>query len=184
MLHHEYPCLTAEAAQSQPWTRSAGSRILANQTSPLYTRPPPAEAKWLPGPGQSHKRRNGQTEERSADFLTHFPSEGVRVLGRPLDWNRSACHSGQEESASPSQAVSETNPRQHLTPAQRRSRVIADNQLAIAGAGWDEEMLRLELVSRIRRSVRSEVSGFAGFPDVKAPRAALFDVRRISDSGH
>jgi len=28
----------------------------------------------------------------------------------------------------------------HLSPAQRRALVIADNQLAIAGAGWDEEM--------------------------------------------
>jgi ParB-like chromosome segregation protein Spo0J len=33
----------------------------------------------------------------------------------------------------------------HLSPAQRRALVIADNQLAIAGAGWDEEMLRIEL---------------------------------------
>ena len=33
----------------------------------------------------------------------------------------------------------------HLSPAQRRALVIADNQLAIAGAGWDEEMLRVEL---------------------------------------
>ena len=33
----------------------------------------------------------------------------------------------------------------HLSPAQRRALVIADNQLAIAGAGWDEEALRAEL---------------------------------------
>ena len=33
----------------------------------------------------------------------------------------------------------------HLTPAQRCALVIADNQLAIAGAGWDEEMLRIEI---------------------------------------
>jgi DNA modification methylase len=33
----------------------------------------------------------------------------------------------------------------HLSPAQRRALVIADNQLAIAGAGWDEETLRIEL---------------------------------------
>src|ERR1700693_2570230 len=32
----------------------------------------------------------------------------------------------------------------HLTEAQRRALVIADNQLAL-GAGWDEEMLRVEL---------------------------------------
>jgi ParB-like chromosome segregation protein Spo0J len=33
----------------------------------------------------------------------------------------------------------------HLAEAQKRALVIADNQLAIAGAGWDEEMLRIEL---------------------------------------
>ncbi len=33
----------------------------------------------------------------------------------------------------------------HLSPAQRRALVIADNQLAIEGAAWDEEMLRVEL---------------------------------------
>src|SRR5579862_6130919 len=33
----------------------------------------------------------------------------------------------------------------HLSPAQRRALVIADNQLAIEGATWDEEALRIEL---------------------------------------
>ena len=32
----------------------------------------------------------------------------------------------------------------HLTPAQRRALVIADNQLAL-NSGWDEELLRIEL---------------------------------------
>ena len=32
----------------------------------------------------------------------------------------------------------------HLTPAQRRAYVLADNKLAL-NAGWDEELLRLEL---------------------------------------
>src|SRR5580700_3726315 len=31
----------------------------------------------------------------------------------------------------------------HLSEAQRRALVIADNQLAITGASWDEESLRL-----------------------------------------
>jgi ParB-like chromosome segregation protein Spo0J len=34
----------------------------------------------------------------------------------------------------------------HLTPAQRRAYVIADNKLAL-NAGWDEELLRLELAA-------------------------------------
>ncbi len=32
-----------------------------------------------------------------------------------------------------------------LTPEERQALVIADNQLAITGSGWDPEMLRLEL---------------------------------------
>src|SRR5579863_1619893 len=35
----------------------------------------------------------------------------------------------------------------HLSESQRRALVIADNQLAITGAGWDEETLRLELAA-------------------------------------
>ena len=35
----------------------------------------------------------------------------------------------------------------HLSEAQRRALVIADNQLAITGASWDEETLRLELAA-------------------------------------
>ena len=31
------------------------------------------------------------------------------------------------------------------TEAQRRADVLADNQLAITGSGWDPELLRLEL---------------------------------------
>jgi hypothetical protein len=34
----------------------------------------------------------------------------------------------------------------HLTPAQRQALLVADNQLAL-NAGWDEEMLRLELAA-------------------------------------
>src|ERR1039457_4261400 len=40
----------------------------------------------------------------------------------------------------------------HLTEAQRRALVLADNKLAL-NAGWDEEMLRIELQDL-------EVSGF------------------------
>jgi DNA modification methylase len=35
----------------------------------------------------------------------------------------------------------------HLSEARRRALVIADNQLAISGAGWDEELLRIELAT-------------------------------------
>ena len=45
----------------------------------------------------------------------------------------------------------------HLTEAQRRALVIADNQLAISGAGWDEETLRLELAVLRERRVSTSI---------------------------
>src|SRR5579863_7279226 len=47
----------------------------------------------------------------------------------------------------------------HLSPAQRRL-VIADNQLTIAGAGWDEEMLRIELAILHEEDYNLDLIGF------------------------
>src|ERR1019366_8701067 len=48
----------------------------------------------------------------------------------------------------------------HLTEAQRRALVIADNQLAITGAGWDEDTLRLELAALHEESFDLSLVGF------------------------
>jgi DNA modification methylase len=48
----------------------------------------------------------------------------------------------------------------HLTEAQRRALVIADNQLAISGASWDEETLRLELAALQEGSFDLSLVGF------------------------
>jgi DNA modification methylase len=48
----------------------------------------------------------------------------------------------------------------HLSPAQRRALVIADNQLAIAGAAWDEEMLRIELAILHEEDYNLDLVGF------------------------
>jgi DNA modification methylase len=48
----------------------------------------------------------------------------------------------------------------HLSPAQRRALVIADNQLAIAGAAWDEEALRIELAILHEEDYPLELVGF------------------------
>jgi DNA modification methylase len=48
----------------------------------------------------------------------------------------------------------------HLSDAQRRALVIADNQLAIAGAGWDEEMLRTELAVLHEEDYAVDLLGF------------------------
>jgi len=47
----------------------------------------------------------------------------------------------------------------HLTPAQRRALVIADNRLAL-GAGWDEELLRLELEALREEDFNLDLLGF------------------------
>ena len=48
----------------------------------------------------------------------------------------------------------------HLSPAQRRALVIADIQLAIQGAGWDEEMLRIELAILHEEDYNRDLVGF------------------------
>ena len=68
----------------------------------------------------------------------------------------------------------------HLSEAQRRALVIADNQLAIAGTGWDEELLRGLLVDLRQDEFNLDVLGFsdeelAGWltQDPEAPQEAL-----------
>jgi len=55
----------------------------------------------------------------------------------------------------------------HLSPAQRRALVIADNQLAVLGAGWDEEMLRIELATLQEEDYNLDL---VGFDDVELAR--------------
>ena len=47
----------------------------------------------------------------------------------------------------------------HLTPAQRRAYVLADNRLAL-DAGWDEELLRLEL-GELNAEIDLSLTGFS-----------------------
>jgi DNA modification methylase len=49
----------------------------------------------------------------------------------------------------------------HLTEAQRRALVIADNQLALAGTGWDEDLLRGLLVDLRQDEFNLDVLGFS-----------------------
>jgi len=48
---------------------------------------------------------------------------------------------------------------EHLTPAQRRALVIADNRLALS-AGWDEDLLRLELEALREEDFDLDLLGF------------------------
>jgi DNA modification methylase len=48
----------------------------------------------------------------------------------------------------------------HLSPAQRRALVIADNQLAIEGAAWDEDLLRIELAILHEEDYPLDLIGF------------------------
>src|SRR5437868_8673364 len=68
----------------------------------------------------------------------------------------------------------------HLTPAQRRAYLLADNKLAEL-AGWDEELLRAELQELERDSFDLEVVGFSDaelevlLADADPQNAALTD---------
>jgi DNA modification methylase len=48
----------------------------------------------------------------------------------------------------------------HLTPTQKRAYVIADNKLAL-NAGWDEEMLKLEIASLCDENFDMDLIGFS-----------------------
>ena len=48
----------------------------------------------------------------------------------------------------------------HLTDAQRKAYILADNRLAEIGGGWDEEMLKLELADLSNLDVDLEAIGF------------------------
>src|SRR6266699_6009601 len=48
----------------------------------------------------------------------------------------------------------------HLTPAQRRAYVIADNKLAL-NAGWDRELLAIELQELVDLEFEVELTGFS-----------------------
>ena len=50
----------------------------------------------------------------------------------------------------------------HLTDAQRRAYIIADNKLAL-NAGWDDEMLRVEFDELAEAGFDLELTGFAQF---------------------
>jgi ParB-like chromosome segregation protein Spo0J len=55
----------------------------------------------------------------------------------------------------------------HLTPTQRKALVIADNKLAL-NAGWDEELLSLELAELQDLDYHLELTGFR-IDDIKLP---------------
>ena len=79
----------------------------------------------------------------------------------------------------------------HMTPAEKRAYVLADNKLAL-NAGWDEELLALELKELMEADIDLDI-GITGFP-IRSPflraaapatfgaRAASSDLRRCAQS--
>lgn len=70
----------------------------------------------------------------------------------------------------------------HLTPAQRRAYVIADNKLAL-NAGWDEDMLRLELGDLQGGGFDLELLGFTGEELYELMRSGDFAPGTEDDQG-
>ncbi len=68
----------------------------------------------------------------------------------------------------------------HLTPAQRRAYVIADNQLAL-NAGWDEELLAGKLHALNGEGFDLELTGFTE-SEVDALMAPLTDEGEVEES--
>ena len=61
------------------------------------------------------------------------------------------------------------------TEAQKRAYVLADNQLAITGSGWDPELLRLELGELKLSGFDLSLTGFGELElkDIMAERTAI-----------
>ena len=66
----------------------------------------------------------------------------------------------------------------HLTAAQRRAYMLADNKLAL-NAGWDDELLRLELGSLYIEGFDLSLTGF----DFMEMRDIIFPIDRSAKSG-
>ncbi len=70
----------------------------------------------------------------------------------------------------------------HLTPAQKRALVIADNRLAL-DAGWDEELLALELAELSEAGYELALTGFERFEiDALLADAAIADEPEQQDA--
>ena len=54
--------------------------------------------------------------------------------------------------------------------AQKRAYVLADNQLAITGSGWDPELLRLEDSGGSRPRIRSDLARHSDLISLGVPR--------------
>jgi ParB-like chromosome segregation protein Spo0J len=67
----------------------------------------------------------------------------------------------------------------HLSEAQRRALVIADNRLAL-NAGWDEEMLRIELAALQEVDFNLDLTGFAEAELARSSAAPADDARFLS----
>jgi hypothetical protein len=63
----------------------------------------------------------------------------------------------------------------HLTDAQRRAYIIADNKLAL-NAGWDDEMLRVEFAELTEAGFDLDLTGFS--------LDELFEISRLSDNNN
>ena len=59
----------------------------------------------------------------------------------------------------------------HLTPAQRRAYVIADNKLAL-NAGWDQEQLKIELGELQLEGFDLSLTGFDDAELARGPRTS------------
>ena len=67
----------------------------------------------------------------------------------------------------------------HLSAAEKRAYVLADNKLAL-NAGWDEELLGLELKELMESDIEFDV-GLTGFFGLGWIQRGAFDTKAIHD---
>jgi hypothetical protein len=63
----------------------------------------------------------------------------------------------------------------HLSDAQRRAYILADNRLAEIGGGWDKEMIALELIEIKEDGLDIDLTGFDDLLDQAPVRVDAVD---------
>src|SRR6266852_1213861 len=113
---------------------------------PMAIEPMPV-ASLRPHPGNARTHSKKQVRQ-IADSIRHFGFTNPVLIGQ--DGRIIAGHGRVEAAKLLGLESVPTVLLSHLSPAQRRAYVLADNKLAL-NAGWDREMLAIELQGLIRR---------------------------------
>ena len=141
--------LSAPAAAGAPISQPDAVQPIAIEPMPV------ASLRPHPGNARTHSRKQIR---QIADSIERFGFTNPVLIGH--DGGIIAGHGRVEAAKLLGLQTVPTVRLSHLTPAQRRAYVIADNKLAL-NAGWDRELLAIELQGLIDIDFDVELTGFS-----------------------